>query len=199
LDYSAKVIDMADEKGAPEQRQPAVPQKGSVEEEISKLTARKNELIERVKRVSKGLKYKTIELKALEPLAAQAERENPFILIRKLKKLEFRLSTQASTPKTEKLMMKDIIDLERKIRKVKPLLTASSRIRRVREDLKYYEGEMVKVESELKDLRSRLRELISRKKEDKAAERKGISYDETVEVADEFVSMEDIAEIEKHD
>ncbi len=190
---------MADEKETPEQRQPAIPMKGSVEEEISKLTARKNELIERVKRVSKGLKYKTIELNALEPLAAQAERENPFILIRKLKKLEFRLSTQASTPKTEKLMMKDIIDLERKIRKVKPLLTASSRIRRVREDLKYYEGEMVKVESELRDLRSRLRELISRKKETKAAERKGISYDETVEVADEFVSMEDIAEIEKHD
>jgi hypothetical protein len=96
-------------------------------------------------------------------------------------------------------MMKDIIDLERKIRKVKPLLTASSRIRRVREDLKYYEGEMVKVEAELRDLRAKLRDLIDRKKADKAAERKGISYDETVEVADEFVSLEDIAEIEKHD
>jgi uncharacterized coiled-coil DUF342 family protein len=190
---------MADEKGTTGPRQAAVPQKGSLEDEISKLTARKNELIERVQRVSKGLKYKTIELKALEPLAAQAERENPFILIRKLKKLEFRLSTQASTPKTEKLMMKDIIDLERKIRKVKPLLTASSRIRRVREDLKYYSDEMVKVEAELTDLRARLRELIGRKKETRAAERKDISYNETVEVADEFVNLEDIAEIEKHD
>jgi uncharacterized coiled-coil DUF342 family protein len=190
---------MAEENAAAGPKKPEMQIKGSLEEEISRLTARKNELIERVQRVSKGLKYKTIELKALEPLAAQAERENPFILIRKLKKLEFRLSTQASTPKTEKLMMKDIIDLERKIRKVKPLLTASSRIRRVREDLKYYTDEMVKVEAELTDLRTRLRELIGRKKETRAAERRDISYNETVEVADEFVSLEDIAEIEKHD
>jgi hypothetical protein len=164
------------------------------ETEIRKLTDRKQELIERIKRISKGLKYKTIELKALEPLEAQAEKENPFILIRKLKKLEFRLSTQASTPKMEKLMMKEIIDLERKIRKVKPLLTASSRIRRVREDLKYYEGEMVKIESELKTIRERLRDLIDKRKMDRAAEKNGISYEQEETAEEHFTSLEDMAD-----
>jgi uncharacterized coiled-coil DUF342 family protein len=183
----------------PEQAHQAVPQKGSVEDEISRLTTRKNELIERVKKVTKSLRYRTIELKALEPLAAQAEKENPFILIRKLKKLEFKLSTTAINPKVEKAMMKEIIDLERKIRKVKPLLTASSRMKRVKEDLAALEIDYAKIETELRDLRAKLRDLIGRKKENKAAERQGISYEESVEAVDEFVSLEDIAEIEKHD
>ena len=164
------------------------------ESEIRKLTDRKQELIEKVKRISKGLKYKTIELKALEPLEAQAEKENPFILIRKLKKLEFRLSTQASTPKMEKEMMKEIIDLERKIRKVKPLLTASSRIRRVREDLKYYETEMVKIESELKVLREKLKDLIDKRKVERAEEKKGISYQQEETADEHFISLEDMAD-----
>ncbi|MCX6774178.1 MAG: hypothetical protein NTY68_04255 [Candidatus Micrarchaeota archaeon] len=164
------------------------------ETEIRKLTDRKQELIEKIKRISKGLKYKTIELKALEPLEAQAEKENPFILIRKLKKLEFRLSTQASTPKMEKVMMKEIMDLERQIRKVKPLLTASSRIRRVREDLKYYEGEMVKIESELKTLRERLKGLIDKRKEERANEKKGISYQQEETAEEHFTSLEDMAD-----
>jgi len=168
--------------------------RGDVESEIRKLTDRKTELIDRVRKISKGIKYKTIEVKALEPLEAQAEKENPFILIRKLKKLEFRLSTQASTPKMEKAMMKEIIDLERQIRKVKPLLTASSRIRRVREDLRYYESEMVKVESELKGIRERLRELIGKRKIERAQEKRDITYEEENKEEEHFISLEDMAD-----
>ncbi len=165
--------------------------------EITQLTEQKKELIERVTKAMKELKYKTIELNALRPMAEKAKKMELDRLIRKLKSLEFKVATSALTPKAEKKYLDRILKIEKQLKKVRPYLRAEKRVKILEEDIEKLQAEIKELDEKLKEIRKNIRELIKKKRMIEKGAKKGIEL--FADEPDHMVSLEDVVVIEKED
>lgn len=167
----------------------------SIKERIDSLEEEKKGLIEKVKALSKELKLKKIEYNVVKKLAEEAKKMNAGKIIRQLKALEFKVSTQALTPAVERKYVKKIVELERKLKKLKPYLNAEKRLKYLEESISKLEGEIEEIEGKLKEMRKELKDLYRKYKLIKKAKRSNISYSESKD--EEMFTLEDVVEIEE--
>ncbi len=165
--------------------------------EITRLTEEKKQLIDKVTKAMKELKYKTIELNALRPMAEKAKKMELDKLIRKLKSLEFKVATSALTPKAEKKYLDKILKIEKQLKKVRPYLRAEKRVKILEEDIEKLQVEIEEIDGKLKDLRKNIRELIRKKRMIEKGAKRGIEL--FADEPDHMVSLEDVVVIEKED
>ncbi len=164
---------------------------------IDELESKKGDLIERIKKLNRRVRYKKYEKKALEPFLEQTKdvRIGPF---RKRKKaLEFKISTSAYTPKMEREWLKEVRKLDEKLDELKEVERARRKKRYVEQDIEEGEKEIVTIEEELKVIRGELRTLYDGVREMKSAARKAAAAQERLE--EDMVALGDLALIEKSD
>ena len=169
--------------------------KSKLKDKIVKLEEEKKELIEQVKKYNKELKLRNIEYQAVKKLIEQGHAEDATKIIRRLKALEFKISTQALTPSVEKKYIKKVVELEKKLIKLKPYLNARKRAQFLEKEIENTEKSIEEIEEKLKEIRSELKELYKEFKLMKKASKSGVSYGQ--EKGEDMLTLEEIVEIEE--
>ncbi len=164
-----------------------------IRSKIEELEKRKAELIEKIKKINRRLRYKKYEQKALEPFLEQTKSVVVEPFRRKKRILEFKISTQAYTPKLEREWLKEVKKVDKKLDELREVERARRKKRYIDKDITDAEEEVQHIEKELKSLRDDLKKLYDAMKEFKSAARKAAS----AEKKDEMVSLGDLALIEE--
>ena len=166
-----------------------------IRNKIEELEKRKAEFIEKIKKVNRRLRYKTYEQKALEPFLEQTKGVVVEPYRRRKRILEFKISTQAYTPKLEKELLKEVKKVDKKLDELKEVERARRKKRYIDQDITDAEGEVLNIEKELNSLRGDLKKLYDAMKEYKSVARKVAGAEKRAQ--DELVSLGDLALIEK--
>lgn len=140
--------------------------------QITPLESEKNSLIERIKELNKRFRYKNYELKALEPFLKQHEKVNVGPLRERKRKLDFRITTQAYTPKIERDLLKELKKIEDELTKYKDVEKGRRKERFVKQDLLEIQAETSKIEERLKVIREELKILYEESSQIRATSRK---------------------------
>jgi uncharacterized coiled-coil DUF342 family protein len=186
---------------------------------IKELETRKAELIEQIKKLNEKLKYKRYESKAISPFVSSRAGYHAGPLRRRYNELEFRIATEAYTPKIEKEMIKELKKMEAELKKAEEAEKARRAQLHIEEDLKKAEEEHAGIEAQLQGIRGELNNLydfIRTERAKQAEERREKRYDDMRERAreersedrkkewsqymkpvDSHVSLEDVVIIEK--
>ncbi len=167
---------------------------GSTEETdyIRSLETKKADLLERIKKLNGRLRYKQYEQKALEPFLEKTKDVRIGPLRKDLRNLEFRISTQAYTPKIEKELVKQVKKLEAELGKVAEVERARRKKMLVDGDIEQVNREIAAIEPELKRIRDELNDHYESMKSSRKQAKKGIK-------TDHMVTLEDIAVFEKEE
>ncbi len=168
-----------------------------IKSKIEELEKRKAELIEQIKKINRRLRYKKYEKKALEPFLEQTKAVVIEPIRRKKRILEFKISTQAYTPKLEKEWLKEVKKVDKKLDELREVERARRKNRYIDKDIEDAEKEVVQIETELKSLRDDLKKLYDAMKEFRAAARKAAG--EAKREQDEMVALGDLALIEQEE
>jgi len=169
-------------------------------ESIEELEKKKGELIEEAKKINRRLRYKTYELKALEPYLNSKDEINAYPLRRKLRGIEFKISTAAFTPRMEKEMVKEVKTIETKLKKANEIERARRKKGYVEKDISEANNDKEKVDNELDEIRKQLKIMRDSLKQLKTTRRmltKNSSNKKSDEPIDSYVSLEDIVEFER--
>ncbi|MFA5049411.1 MAG: hypothetical protein WC501_00225 [Candidatus Micrarchaeia archaeon] len=161
-------------------------------EEIKKLEDRKLVLIQSIKKLNDRKKYKTYEQKALGPFVEKTKDVRTGNIRRGIKSVEFRIATQAYTPKKEKDLIKELKKLESDYSKVREVERARRKLSLVSSDLIQIDNEILKIEEELKKIRETLQEHYKKQKFNRFAKSKGV----TIGRQEEEFSLMDLAQLE---
>jgi uncharacterized coiled-coil DUF342 family protein len=150
------------------------------EEELSKkiadLETRKEELINRIKKLNGRVRYKKYEEKALEPFLEETK-DVKIAPLRKMKRaLEFRIATAAYTPKIERELLKGMKKIDESLAEVREVERARRKKQLVESDIEEANREITVIEEELKTIRDELKRLYGDAKLYKLANKKGIKY-----------------------
>lgn len=169
-----------------------------LETKIKELEDKKSKLIAEIKKNYGRIRYKKYEEKALEPFLKETENVMIEPVRRKLRSLEFKISTQAYTPQLERQMIKEVKKVEEELGKMRAIEKARRKKRLVAQDIAECEKRITEIEEELKGMRAELRELYGKLKSVKGSsskprEGRGLVFGEKPE---DMVSMEDIVIIE---
>ncbi len=157
-----------------------------MEAKIKELESEKAGLIKQIQRLNERLKYKKLELQALQPFLEQTKDANPGPLKRKLRALEFRISTQALTPTIERNLVRKVKEIEEKLKEFKPIEQARRKKKYLEGDIEEIEGKIKEIEEKLNSIRAELKDLYKERKRKKS-------------VGDHTVTLADVAIIEKSD
>ena len=160
---------------------------------LEDLEKKKGELIEEAKKVNNRLKYKEMELKAIEPFVKQTEDVNPEPVKRRLRRLEFKISTQAFTPKKEKELLKRLKTLEKEAEFVLKVERARKKKALIEKDLEELRKKKEELDKQLSEIREQIKEMRKRIKEEKKA--KAVMPVSASEEA--YFSLEDVVEIKR--
>jgi len=162
---------------------------------IDELEKKKAELIERIKKLNRRIRYKKYEQKALQPFLEQTK-DVKIAPHRKMKRsLEFKISTAAFTPRMEKELIKQLRKVDEKLGEVKEVERARRKIKYVEQDIKEGEEEISTIEVELKAIREELKQLYDENKAMRAAARKQAAAQAKAE--EDLVALGDLALVEK--
>ncbi|MBI2079166.1 hypothetical protein HYT84_00245 [Candidatus Micrarchaeota archaeon] len=145
-------------------------------DKISALENRKSELINHIKRLNKKIRYKKYEEKALEPFLEKTKDINVFPLRKQKNMLEFKIATQAYTPKIERDLLKGMKKIDEELEKVKEVERARRKKKFIEGDIKEAETDVLSIEEQLRKIRDELKLLYSDMKMVKSASRKGIRF-----------------------
>jgi len=165
-----------------------------VKTRIDELESRKGGLIEKIKEVNRRLRYKKYEQKALAPFVEQTKdiRIGP---IRKQKNaIEFKISTQAYTPRLEREWLKEVRKLDEKLKEVREIEWARKKKKLVDRDVEDAESDVLKIEDKLKKIREELKKLYGDARMIKTASKRGVKIGK---FEDDMVTLEDLMVIEK--
>lgn len=161
---------------------------------IEGLEQKKASLIDRIRALNRRVRYKKYEKKALEPFLEQTKDVQVAPYRRRKRGLEFRISTQAFTPRMEKELIKQMKKVDEKLDEVREVERARRKRRYVEKDIEEGEKGISEIEKELQGLRTELKKLYdelrvvrTEKKRAAPAERK-----------EEMVALGDLALIEKN-
>ena len=125
--------------------------------EIEKLEAEKSKLLERVKVVNRKIRYKDVELQALEPAVKQYQSVNIGPVRRQLNAVEFKISTQSLTSKMERELVKQAQELRKKYNEIMKIERVKNRRDLIQKDLLELNAERNKIDEELKVLREKIK------------------------------------------
>lgn len=159
---------------------------------IKALEDKKAELLERITKLNGRLRYKEYERKALEPFLEQTKDVRIGPLRKTLRQLEFRISTQAYTPKIEKELVKEVKKTEAELAKVAEVEKARRKSKLVEGDIADVQKEIAAIEPELKKIREQLNDYYEDMRTARKQAKKGIK-------TDHMVTLEDIAVFEKEE
>ena len=139
----------------------------AVEEEKPKegleaLEKEKSELLERLKEADRRYRYKMYEAKALGEMLEKRRKESivpPAREIRKrLRRLEFIISTEARTLKQERELVKEVREWERKLKSAVEIERMERRLVLISDDIKGAEGQIAELERRMDEMRKTIRE-----------------------------------------
>jgi len=165
-----------------------------VKARIEELEGRKSGLIDKIKEFNRRLRYKKYEQKALAPFVEQTRDIRIGPLRKKKNALEFKISTQAYTPRLEREWLKEVRKLDAKLKEVREIEWARKKKKLVDKDIEEAEKEVVKIESELKVIRDELKKLYGDARVIKAASKKGVKIGKFDE---DMVTLADLMVVEK--
>jgi len=133
--------------------------------QLQQLEEKKKVLIEEAKRINRRLHYKEVELKAILPFVKSTEGVRTGPVRATLRKLEFKISTQAFTPKKEREILKEVKGLEKDLEQVLKIEKARRKKDLVEKDIKELTARRDEVDKELSDLRQGISDLREKMKE----------------------------------
>jgi uncharacterized coiled-coil DUF342 family protein len=162
---------------------------------IDELEKKKGELIERIKKLNRRIKYKKYEKKALQPFLEQTKDVQVAPFRKQKRALEFRISTAAFTPRMEKELLKKLKKVDDKLDEVREVERARRKIRYVEQDIVDGEKEIGTIEEGLRTIREELKKLYDESKTIRAAARKQAAAQARAE--EDLVALGDLAMIEK--
>lgn len=162
---------------------------------ITNLEKKKEALIEKIKKINKRLRYKKYEQKALEPFLEKTKDIRVEQFRRQKRVLEFKIATQAYTPRIEREWVKEVKKIDKKLDEVREIERARKKIRYITQDIEDGEKEIKKIEEDLNVFRDDLKKLYSDMKVAKNAERKAALVAKKEER--ELVSLGDLAMLEE--
>ncbi len=162
---------------------------------IDELEKKKAELIDKIKKINRRLRYKNYEKKALEPFLESTKDVVIEPYRRKKRILEFKISTQAYTPKLEREWLKEVKKVDEKLDELKDVERARRKKRYIEKDIEEGETEVKKIEEELKKIRNDLKKLYDRMREIRTAARKAASAEKREK--EDMIALGDLALIEE--
>jgi uncharacterized coiled-coil DUF342 family protein len=162
---------------------------------VDELEKKKGDLIERIKKLNRRIRYKKYEKKALEPFLEQTKDVKIAPFRKRKKALEFKISTSAYTPRMEREWLKEVRKLDEKLEELKEVERARRKKRYVEQDIEEGEKEISTIEEELKVIRGELRQLYDELRVSRAAARKAAAAQERAE--EDMVALGDLALFEK--
>lgn len=163
-----------------------------LKEKIFKLEERKKKYIAEIRKLNERKRYKAYEKRALEPFVAKTKDVRTGYLRKQIKSLEYRIATQAYTPKKEREIIKELRKLEEEYAKIKDVEKARRKLILVTRDIDYIDADIARIEANLREIRGELNELYKKQKLSKVAKSKGI----TLGKANEEFSLMDLAEMD---
>jgi uncharacterized coiled-coil DUF342 family protein len=167
----------------------------ALQERIKTLEAQKAELIERIKYLTRRVRYKKFEQKALEPYLEQTKDVQIAPLRKRRNMVEFRIATSAYTPRMEKELLKEVRKLDEQLDSVREVERARRKKHYVDQDIEQGEKEINEIETSLKDVREKLRSLYDDAKSARMAAKRTAQAAAAAE--EDMVALGDLAMIEK--
>lgn len=164
-------------------------------EEIKSLENEKASLISKVNKLNEKRRLKTIEVKAMEPYLNEKKDVRAGPLLKKLKRLEFRLS-QTINPKSEKNIIKQIQKLDKELKDILKIERMRKRKKLLEKDIKKLDEEIEKINQKLKEIREELKEKRTLFKSLKKKRQK-ITVSKKLRPEEDYIPLEHIVEIEK--
>ena len=164
-----------------------------MENKIRELEKKKSELISQVQQFSRRLRYKQYEQKALVPFVEQTKDIHIGQIKRMKSALEFKISTQAYTPRLEREMLKDVKKVDDQLKDVREVEWARRKIRFVEGDIAECEKNISTIEAQLRVIREELKKLY----DESRAQRIAKSAVKMPDFRDEMVTLADIVIIEQ--
>jgi len=166
-----------------------------IQEKIKEFENSKTDLIEKIKHLNRRIRYKKFEQKALEPYLEQTK-DVQIMPLRKMRNMvEFRIATQAYTPRMERELLKEVKKLDDQLNSVRDIERARRKKRYVDQDIEFGEKDIVQIENSLKVIRDKLRTLYDDAKAARMAAKR--SSTPTMSNDDDMVSLGDLATIER--
>lgn len=167
----------------------------ALEQKIKKLEDAKSELIDRIRYLTRRMRLKKYEQKALGPFLEQTKDVRILPLRKKRNRMEFMIATAAYTPRMEKEWLKEVRRLDKELEKVKEIERARRKKHYVDNDIKEGEIEIEKIEKSLKESRESLRQLYDEAKSVRMTMKRSAMAAALAE--EEMVSLEDLAMIDR--
>lgn len=130
-----------------------------IKEKIEGFERQRNECIEQLKRLNAKLRYKRYEQKALEPFLEQTKNVHIGPLKKQKRIIDFRIATQAYTPKLEREWLKELKKVDEQLDKVREVEKARRKGMFVEQDIALAEKEIISLEEKLKVIRDELKKL----------------------------------------
>jgi uncharacterized coiled-coil DUF342 family protein len=165
-----------------------------IQEKIKNLETNKADMIGRIRYLTRRMRFKKFEQKALAPFLEQTKDVRIAPLRKKRNRMEFMIATAAYTPRMEREWLKEVRKLDAELEKVKEIEKARRKKRFVDEDIESGEKEIKDLEKNLSDTKDRLRRLYDEAKSVKMATRRSVAASAAME--DEMVSLGDLAMID---
>jgi len=166
-----------------------------IQQKIKDLESAKTELIEKIKYLNRRVRYKKFEQKALEPYLEQTKDVQITPLRKQRNMMEFRIATQAYTPRMEKELLKEVKKLDEQLSSVRDVERARRKRRYVDQDIEQGETGIMQIENSLKEIREKLRKLYDDAKAARFAAKRATPA--TAAIEDDMVSLGDLALIER--
>jgi len=164
-----------------------------VEGRIKELEDDKTKLINEIKKNYGRIRYKKYEEKALEPFLKETQHVMIGPVRKKLRRLEFKIATEAYTPQIERQLVKEVKKVEDELKELRAVEKARRKKKLVQQDIVDCDKRIEEIEVDLKGMRSELRDLYGKLKTMKSGKKHGLVFGEK---PDDMVSMEDIVIIE---
>ena len=165
-----------------------------IQEKIKNLETNKADMIGRIRYLTRRMRFKKFEQKALAPFLEETREVRIAPLRKRRNRMEFMIATAAYTPRIEREWLKEVRKLDMELEKVKEIEKARRKKRFVDEDIENGEKEINDLEKGLNDAKDRLRRLYDEAKSVKMATRRSVSASAAME--DEMVSLGDMAMID---
>jgi uncharacterized coiled-coil DUF342 family protein len=168
-----------------------------IEKQIKGLENSKIELIGRIRFLTRRVRLKKYEQKALVPYLEQTRDVQIRPLRKKRNRIEFMIATAAYTPRLEKQWLKEVRKLDEQLAKVREIEKARRKKILVDQDIVEGEKEIDEIDSGLKNTREKLRKLYDEAKSARMAVKRSTMAAQIAE--EDMVALGDLAIIDKRD
>jgi uncharacterized coiled-coil DUF342 family protein len=129
---------------------------------VEALEKEKATLLERLKEADRRYRYKVYEAKALSEMLDKRKKEGTLPPTRELKKriqkLEFIISTEARTLQQERDLVKEVRELEKRLKVSIEFERMERRLHLINDDIKAAEKQVIEFEKKMDDMRKELQE-----------------------------------------